>query len=86
LDWVVFDDVSFKEVNNLFNLVPNPGFESGGGWGEWKSSLFPGASLYRSTTGTAAPHGGSYAYAISNHAHGYLQSNEINLTSIFGPR
>jgi RHS repeat-associated protein len=77
--WVAYDDVSFREVDNLFNLAPNPGFESSGSWSERKSSVFPGTSLYRSTWGTAAPHGGSYAYAISNHAYGYLQSANITV-------
>ena len=33
----------------------------------------------RSTWGTAAPHNGSYAYAISNHTYGYLDSGLIDI-------
>ena len=81
--WVAYDDVElFKIVNGNrsgSNLVTNPGFESGGNWSENPSSAYPGTSFYRATWGTAAPRSGSYAYAISNQAYGYLLSDYINI-------
>ena len=88
--WVAYDDLVL-EISNIegrqgqgiegTNLVINPGFESGAwGWTEVGDSDFPATSFYRSTWGTtAAPHGGSYAYAISNHTYGHLESSPINV-------
>jgi RHS repeat-associated protein len=75
--WVTYDDVTLIQVGYSTNLAPNPGFETSSNWTANAVGGYPGTSLYRSTWGTAAPHGGSYAYALSNHAYGYLESNSI---------
>jgi hypothetical protein len=75
--WVAYDDVSLKQVGSGTNLVSNPGFESSGGRTEAKIASYPGTSLLRSIWGTAAPRSGSYGYALSNHAYGWLQSDLI---------
>ena len=62
------------------NMVTNPGFEGTTGWSEVRDSQYPGTSFYRSTWGTAAPHSGSYAYVISNHVYGSLNSDLINVS------
>jgi hypothetical protein len=81
--WVAYDDVElYKIVNGNRsggNLAPNPGFESSSNWSENGFSAYPGTSFHRNTWGTGAPHSGSYAYAISNHAYGYLQTDMITI-------
>ena len=64
------------------NLVTNPGFEDAAGWSEWRTSYYPGTSFLRATSGTAAPppQSGQYAYAISNHSKGNLQSDSVSVT------
>ncbi len=57
------------------------GFETGDGWNKHPSGAFPGSSLWRSTWGTATPYQGKYAYAISDHAYGYLLSDPISVSS-----
>jgi RHS repeat-associated protein len=57
--------------------LPNPGFETSGNWSESANSPWPATSIWRGTWGTAKQHSGSYAYAISNHAYGYLRSDAI---------
>jgi RHS repeat-associated protein len=56
-------------------------FETGSNW--TATPYFPGSSLYRSTWGSAAPApgSGSYAYALSNHAYGVLQSDPIAVSA-----
>jgi hypothetical protein len=61
-------------------MVSNPGFESSGNWSQNPSSAYPATSFYHSTWGTAAPHSGSYAYVISNHVYGSLNSDLINVS------
>ncbi len=78
--WVAYDDASLVKVGTSTNLVPNPGFETGAGWSEVRAAQYPGTSFFRATWGTAAPHGGSYAYAISNHVYGYLRSDPIAIS------
>jgi PKD repeat protein len=46
------------------------GFETTDGWTFDTHGNWPGSSVYRSTWGTAAPHSGSYAVALSNQAYG----------------
>ncbi|MCP4424035.1 MAG: hypothetical protein GY803_06060, partial [Chloroflexi bacterium] len=75
--WVAFDDVSLIEVGGGSNLVANDGFETADNWTERTDSNWPGTSYSRGTWGTAAPHSGSRAYVISNHAYGILQSDLI---------
>ncbi len=75
--WVAYDDVSFKAVGSGTELAPDPGFESGTGWSENSLAAFPATSFYRGKSGTADQHSGSYAYALSNHAYGWLQSDPI---------
>ena len=40
-------------------------------------SFLPAASIWRGTWRSGSPHAGSYAYAISNHAYGYLLSDDV---------
>jgi len=75
--WLAFDDVSLIRVGTSTNLAPNPSFETTSGWTEVGSSLFPGASFFRSTGAIAAPRSGSYAYALSNLAYGVLSSPQF---------
>jgi RHS repeat-associated protein len=80
--WVAYDNVDLKKVGTSTNLVTNPGFEDAAGWSEWRSSSYPGTSFLRATSGTAAPppQSGLYAYAISNHSQGNLQSDSVSVT------
>ena len=73
--WVAFDDISVTLNGAEANLVTNPGFESVGNWTTNPTS--PGTWLWRSTWGEAAPHSGSYGYAISNNAYGSLTSGSV---------
>jgi RHS repeat-associated protein len=81
--WVAFDDVSLQVAYGDGDgsppdpVVPNPGFETSGGWSEIVSPDWPGTSIWRGTWGTADQHSGEYAYAISNHAYGYLRSDAV---------
>jgi hypothetical protein len=59
------------------NLLSNPGFEASGNWEEVATSTYPATSYHRSTGYTSSPNSGTYAYALSNHAFGYLQSDFI---------
>jgi hypothetical protein len=60
--------------------VVNAGFEAGGeGWMERAGNAFPATSFWRGSWGTAAPHGGDFAYVISNHAYGRLLSDRIEV-------
>jgi hypothetical protein len=77
--WVAFDDVSFKVSGDDDNLVPNPGFEGGSGWSEHGHADFPGTSFLRGTSGIADQRSGSYGYAISNLAYGYLESHAVSV-------
>ena len=80
---MAFDDVELYKIvggsRSGNNLAPNPGFESAGNWTETRESRFPGTSFLRSTWGTASPHEGSYGYAVSNQAYGYLDSGLITI-------
>ena len=75
--WVAFDDVSLLDGTTEMLDAATKGFESSGIWQEVKSSAFPGTSIYRSNWGTTIPHNGTYAYAISNQVHGYVESPPI---------
>jgi YD repeat-containing protein len=80
--WIAFDDVELVEASQGggANLVGNAGFEAGGeGWMERAGNAFPATSLWRGSWGTAAPHGGDFAYVISNHAYGRLLSDRIEV-------
>ena len=59
--------------------LSDPGFESSGTWTETVETDFPATSFYYSITGTAEAHAGSYAYALGNHASGYLESDYISV-------
>ncbi len=61
--------------------LPDLGFESGEGWSEVTNEDFPATSFYWGTGNTAEPHGGSHAYALSNHSYGYLESVPITVTA-----
>ncbi len=77
--WIAFDDVEFNTTADpQTNLAPNPSFEDNGiGWTENPSNVFPATSFYRSTWAISSSHSGSYSYAISNLAYGYLRSDYI---------
>ncbi len=81
--WVAFDDVELYKIvsgnRNGSNLASDPGFENGGTWSENRNTPFPGTSFYRTSWGTASPHTGSYAYAISNQAYGSLHTGYITV-------
>lgn len=62
------------------SLVPNANFESAGNWSEITWADFPGTSFYRSNWGTATPHSGTHAIAISNHAYAALEAAQINVS------
>ncbi len=75
---MAFDDVSLRLAGGGDNLAPNPSFEDeGAGWSERQDARFPATSLHWGTSGTAEPDSGSHAYALSNQAHGYLESEPI---------
>ncbi|MCP4427600.1 MAG: hypothetical protein GY803_24215, partial [Chloroflexi bacterium] len=79
--WVAYDEVSLTKVGELTNLAPNPSFEDGAtGWNEMSHNKFPATSFWRGTWGTGSPFTGSYAYTISNHAYGFLDSDLIAVT------
>jgi hypothetical protein len=70
-----------RETGQFEIAVPDAGFESGGQWSHVASGSWPGTSIWRGTWGTANPHSGSRAEVISNHAYGYLQSDEIAVSA-----
>jgi len=59
------------------NLLTEPGFESAAGWTPLIQPAWPGSSLWRGTWAVAAPHSGTSAYAISNHAYGRVKSDLV---------
>jgi hypothetical protein len=59
------------------NLLTEPGFESAAGWTPLIQPSWPGSSLWRGTWAVAAPHSGTSAYAISNHAYGRVKSDLV---------
>ncbi len=71
------DDVEFIRVGQSQNLAPDPGFELGTGWSAIPTAGFPGTSLWRGGWGTGTPRSGSYAFALSNHSYGTLQTDPI---------
>jgi YD repeat-containing protein len=75
--WVAFDDIEFIRVGTSTNLAPDASFENNNGWTAHPMAQFPATSIWRSTWGSGGPRTGSFGYAISNHAYGYLQSNPI---------
>jgi len=77
--WVAFDDVSLS-TGGGGNLVMNPGFEAPWGWSEVADGEFPATGFVRSTWGIANQHWGSYGYAISNLAYGYVYSEPVAVT------
>jgi hypothetical protein len=84
--WIAFDDVELVAVSRNDgsavggNLVANPGFETGSdSWTERASGAFPATSFWRSSWGTAQPHGGDFAYVISNHGYGRLLSDRVDV-------
>lgn len=73
--WVAYDDVSLVKAGTSTNLLPDPGFETGSGWTESRDGRFPNTGIFRGYYGTAAPHGGTYSYVISNHAYGTISTS-----------
>ncbi len=73
--WVAYDDVSLVKAGTTTNLLPDPGFETGSGWTESRDGRFPNTGIFRAYYGTAAPHGGTYSYVISNHAYGTISTS-----------
>jgi Zn-dependent metalloprotease len=69
--WVAYDDVVFDgQILSVSNHGIDGGFETSTGWTIEGPSQFPATSMYRATWGTATPHSGSSAIAVSNHAYG----------------
>ena len=54
-------------------------FENGTSWSVWTSSAFPATSVWRGNWGIAAPRSGAYAYAISNLADGWVESDPVTV-------
>lgn len=77
--WLAFDDVELRAVGDTNNLAPDPSFEDGDGWSKAVSGHYPGTAVWRGQGGTAAPRSGEYAYAISNHAHGHVNSTPMTI-------
>ncbi|MDJ0841917.1 MAG: hypothetical protein QNK37_35770 [Acidobacteriota bacterium] len=68
--WFAVDDVALDgSPLTVAAHGVDGGFETATGWTMAMSGSFPASSTYRSTWGTAAPHGGSRALALSNHAY-----------------
>ncbi|MDJ0841916.1 MAG: thrombospondin type 3 repeat-containing protein [Acidobacteriota bacterium] len=68
--WIAYDDVALDGVPLSVSVHGvDGGFETSTGWTFSKSGHFPASSAYRSTWGTASPHSGSRALALSNHAY-----------------
>ena len=83
--WLAVDDVSLVRVldprhTNLLALDGGFEFPDAGIWSTTINPDFPATSFWRDTWGTAAPRSGSYAYAISNHPYGYLESTFIDIS------
>jgi len=76
--WVAFDDISAIKTGATANLVTNPGFETTGNW--TTTTTAPGTWFLRGGSGDAAPHSGTYGYAITNNVYGYLTSAAITAT------
>ena len=78
--WIAYDDISVTAAGSSTELVADGGFETGGTWSEFVDGRGPGTSLWRAGFSTAAPHSGSKAYALSNHAYGEVVLDRVAAT------
>ena len=77
IGWIAVDEVWFSETGSSTNLLADPGFENGTSWTE--NSIWPGTSIWRGSLGTSEPSAGSYAFSISNHAYGNVESDPVSV-------
>jgi hypothetical protein len=86
--WIAYDDVELDgTVLNVSTHGIDGGFETEGslateatGWVHEQVAAFPATSFFRWTSGSASPHSGSRALAVSNQAYAYPITTGLDLS------